>query len=85
MPSTPNQPRSAGASGRSRGAAGSQAISAVGRISRTCWKAQRLKGGVRQLASVTWRSGAGGNPDIMAGVVTRGLGSWNGMVAGRGP
>ncbi len=39
-------------------------MSAEGTISRTCWKAQRLKGGLRQLASVTWPSGAGGKPCI---------------------
>ena len=44
--------------------AGSLAMSAEGTSSRTCWKAHRLKGGVRQFASVTCEPAAGGKPCI---------------------
>src|SRR5215471_6921178 len=58
--STENRERSAGADGNTQMRSGAWAMSADGTISRTCWKPQRLKGAVRQLASVTWLSGGGG-------------------------
>jgi len=60
--STPSAPRSVGVEGQTSAEAGSLAMSAEGTISRTWWNAQWLNGDVRQLASVTWPSGAGGKP-----------------------
>src|ERR1043166_1639809 len=59
-----NLERSAGADGKTQMRAGAWGISAAGTISRTCWNAQRLKGAVRQLASVTWPSGGAGKAVI---------------------
>jgi hypothetical protein len=59
----------AGLSGSSRTFAGSWAMSAEGRISRTWWNAHLLNGEVRQFASVTCVSGRGGNPSIKRPVI----------------
>src|SRR5437660_7710527 len=59
-----NDDTSAGADGKTQIRSGALGISADGTISRTCWNAHRLKGAVRQLASVTWPSGGGGKPVI---------------------
>src|SRR5206468_11229034 len=59
-----------------------RSMQAVGRISRTCWNDQRLKGGLSQLASVTCRSVKDGNPCIN-GLSIRGPLNWPMAVAGR--
>src|ERR1051326_7583187 len=64
--SNENVERSAGADGNTQMRSGACGMSADGTISRTCWKPQRLKGAVRQLASVTWPSGGGGKSVINA-------------------